>query len=105
MAKNLQGTISITGSEQTDFAQEDTDAGSRVVEVLATKGTGSFNNTLMGFVINVTGPTDTICAWNLDCSITFMNTSSATMRQESNLLLLENLGDILSEDGLPLVQE
>ena len=105
MAKNLQGTISITGSEQTDFAQEDTDAGSRVVECLATKGTGSFDNTLMGFVINVTGPTDTICAWNLDCSITFMSTSTATMRQERNLLLLENLGDILSEDGLPLVQE
>jgi len=104
MAKNVAGTITVTGSEQTDFAQEDTDAGTRTVTVSPTKGTGSFTDQNLGVIIRVTGPASTVCTWNLDCSITFIDIASEEA-SSTDLLLLEDMGYILAEDYLPLEQE
>ena len=105
MVKNLKETITIVGSEQTDFAQEDTDAGTRSVGVVAQKGTGDTSNVITGFAIQCTGPDNTVCAWNLDCSVTYTSIVGYRPRELEDLLLLENLGDILTEDGLNLEQE
>lgn len=105
MVKNLKETITIVGSEQTDFAQEDTDAGTRSVSIVAQKGTGDTSNITTGFVIQCTGPNNTVCAWNLDCSVTYTDIINYRVRELEDLLLLENLGDILSEAGLNLEQE
>ncbi|MAK37194.1 MAG: hypothetical protein CMC15_13660 [Flavobacteriaceae bacterium] len=102
-AKNVNGSLTIRGSEQTDFAQEDTDAGTRTVSVVTAKGGGSFQNNDVGFTIRVTGPTNTVCAWNLDCSITFMDISAGSNYDDH--LLLESMGYILAESGVPLAQE
>ena len=104
MAKNIDGVITVTGSEQTDFAQEDGDAGTRTVAVAGTKGTGGFADISKGLIISVTASAQTVVNWNLDCSITFMDITTQSIGYDDHLLL-ESMGYILAETGQPLGQE
>ncbi len=103
-AKNLDGTIVFSGSEQTDFQEGDADATGRVVSMRAVPGSGELADLDMGLGLRCQGPTGTVINWNLDVTATLMQiTSNHTDR--SNLLLLEDLGDILTEDNEPIEQE
>jgi len=104
VVKNLGGTITASGSEQTDFAQEDADAGTRTVTCSPTKGSGSFTAQNLGVIIRVAAPAETVCTWNLDCSVTFLSIAEEEARS-TDLLLLEDMGYILAEDFVPLQQE
>lgn len=104
VAKNMNGTLSTRSAEQTDFALDDTDVGTRTVSIASAKGTGNWVNADRGFALQVTGPTDTVCSWNLDCSITFMDITTQSVIPD-DFLLLESLGYILAESGQPLGQE
>ena len=105
IAKNIAGTITTTGSEQTDFAQDDADAGVRTLSVGSAKGRDGFNpNDSFGVAISCVGSADRVIAWHLDCSATFMDiTFQAT--ENANLILLEDLGFIETENGDNLEQE
>ncbi|MAK30306.1 hypothetical protein [Acinetobacter sp.] len=105
IAKNINGTITTSGAEQTDFAQADADAGSRSVTVAALKGTGITADQPLGVVIQCTGSANRVVTWHLDCSVTFIDIYSPTINQSSTLLLLENLGFILAENMSELQQE
>ena len=102
-AKNINGTLSTRGAEQTDFALNDTDVGTRTVSIANAKGSGSFSNNELGFAIQVTGPANTVCTWNLDCSITFIDISANSTEEDH--ILLEDMGYILAQSGVPLAQE
>lgn len=105
IAKNIDGTITTTGSEQTDFAQADADAGSRSVTIAAGKGTGGFVDQVLGVGVRCTGPADTVVTWHLDMSVTFMDIASPSQNKSTELLLLEDLGLILTENANNLEQE
>ena len=105
IAKNIGGTITTTGSEQTDFAQDDADAGVRTIAVGAAKGREGFNtNDSFGVAISCTGSADRVIAWHLDCSATFMDITIQA-EENSNLILLESLGFIETENNDNLEQE
>ena len=105
IAKNIDGTITTTGSEQTDFAQADADAGSRSLTIAAGKGTGEFVDQVLGVGVRCTGPADTVVTWHLDMSVTFMDIASPSQNKSTELLLLEDLGLILTENANNLEQE
>ena len=103
-AKNINGTITTSISEQTDFAQNDADAGTRTVALGTTKGNPSIlPNQTLGVSINCTGTANTIMSWNIDVEATFMNASN--MFTTTDVLLLENLGYIETESGIYLQEE
>tara|TARA_R110000823_G_scaffold128867_2_gene256623 strand:- start:1203 stop:4376 length:3174 start_codon:yes stop_codon:yes gene_type:complete len=104
VSKNIGGTITTTGSEQTDFAQDDANIGTRSISVGTVKGRtpGSANHD-SGVFISCTGPADTIVSWHLDCSATFIDLSTSSI--EPKLILLENLGKIMTENSSFLEQE
>ena len=105
VAKNIAGTITTSGSEQTDFAQNDADVGTRTVNVASAKGRAGFNpNDSFGVAITLTATADTIVAWHLDVSATFVNLSAHTAFN-SDLILQENMGYIETEDGNFLEQD
>jgi hypothetical protein len=105
VAKNIGGTITTSGSEQTDFAQNDADVGTRTVNVGSAKGREGFNpNDVFGVAITLTGTVDTVVAWHLDVSATFVNLSSHTAFN-SDLILQENMGYIETENGDFLEQD
>ena len=103
IAKNLGGTITTSGSEQTDFAEGDADIGVRTVSLNTVKGIGGNANRESGVAIQCTGPADTIVSWHLDCSATFVDLTSSSL--ETNLILLENLNKIMTENSNFLEQE
>tara|TARA_R100000951_G_scaffold105338_1_gene99077 strand:+ start:583 stop:3750 length:3168 start_codon:yes stop_codon:yes gene_type:complete len=104
VAKNINGTITTSGNEQTDFAQDDADAGTRTILVSGAKGGADFNPTdTLGVAITCTGSADRVITWHIDCSATFMELSSAT--GEADLILQENLGFILTENNNYLEQD
>ena len=104
VAKNIGGTITTSGSEQTDFAQDDADAGTRSILVSGAKGGADFNpNDTLGVAITCTGSADRVITWHIDCSATYMEMSTAT--SESDLILQENLGFILTQNNNFLEQE
>lgn len=105
VAKNIAGTITTSGSEQTDFAQNDADVGTRTVNVSSAKGRSGFNpNDSFGVAITLTATADTIVAWHLDVSATFVDLSAHTSFN-SDLILQENMGYIETEDGNFLEQD
>jgi hypothetical protein len=105
VSKNLAGVITTTGSEQTDFAQNDGDVGTRTVSVGSSKGRAGFNpNDVFGVAITLTGTTDTVVAWHLDVSATFVNLSNQTAFN-SDLILQENMGYLETEDGQFIEQD
>ena len=105
VAKNIAGVITTSGSEQTDFAQNDGDVGTRTVNVAAAKGREGFNtNEYFGVAITLTGTADTVVAWHLDVSATFVDLSAQTFFN-SDLILQENMGYIETEDGNFLEQD
>jgi len=105
VAKNIAGAITTYGSEQTDFAQEDGDVGTRTVSVASAKGRAGFNpNDAFGVAISLTGTVDTVVAWHLDVSATFVDLSSHTAFNQ-DLILQENMGYIETENGLFLEQD
>lgn len=104
VSKNIGGTITTTGSEQTDFAQDDANIGTRSISIGSVKGReGVGNNATLGVSINCTGPADTVVSWHLDCSATFVDLTSSSV--EPQLILLENLGKIMTENSNFLEQE
>lgn len=104
MSKNILGTITTTGSEQTDFAQADAGIGTRTITIGSVKGIGGIGTDgTYGVSINCTGPVDTIVSWHLDVSATFIDLSSSLA--DSNLILLESLGEILTQNSNTLEQE
>ena len=104
VAKNINGTITTSGNEQTDFAQDDADAGTRTILVSGAKGGADFNpNDTLGVAITCTGSADRVITWHIDCSATFMELSSAL--SEGDLILQENLGFILTENDNYLEQD
>ena len=105
IAKNIDGTITTSGAEQTDFAQSDGDAGTRTVSLAASKGSGSFAEQNLGVVIRCAGSADRVVTWHLDCSVTFIDISNPDQNKSTNLLLLEDLGYILTENSDNLQQE
>ena len=105
VSKNLAGVITTTGSEQTDFAQNDGDVGTRTVTVSTSKGRAGFNpNDVFGVAIKLTGTADTVVAWHLDVSATFVNLSNQTAFN-SDLILQENMGYLETENGEFLEQD
>ena len=105
VAKNIGGTITTSGSEQTDFAQNDADVGTRTVNVAGAKGRPGFNtNNSFGVSITLLATVDTVVAWHLDVSATFVNLSSHTAFN-SELILQENMGYIETENGDFLEQD
>ena len=104
VSKNIGGTITTTGSEQTDFAQDDANIGTRSISIGSVKGReGVGTNATLGVSINCTGPADTVVSWHLDCSATFVDLTSSSV--EPQLILLENLGKIMTENSNFLEQE
>ena len=104
VSKNIGGTITTTGSEQTDFAQDDANIGTRSISIGSVKGrAGVGSNSSLGVSINCTGPADTVVTWHLDCSATFVDLTSSSV--EPQLILLENLGKIMTENSNFLEQE
>jgi hypothetical protein len=104
VAKNINGTITASGNEQTDFAQDDADAGTRTIVVSSVKGGIDFNpNDELGVAITCTGSADRVITWHIDCSATFVDLSTSPI--EEDLLLLENLGFILTENNNYLEQD
>ena len=104
VSKNIGGTITTTGSEQTDFAQDDANIGTRSITVGSVKGrVGVGVDATLGVSINCTGPADTVVSWHLDCSATFVDLTSSSV--EPQLILLENLGKIMTENSNFLEQE
>lgn len=105
VAKNIANTITTSGSEQTDFRQDDGDVGTRTLLVAGAKGQASFNpNDTLGVAITLTGSVDTVVAWHLDCSVTFVDLSGYTALK-SDLILQENMGYIKTENGNFIEQE
>ena len=105
VAKNIAGTITTSGSEQTDFAQNDGDVGTRTVNVASAKGRAGFNpNDEFGVAITLTGTVDTVVAWHLDVSATFVDLSAHTAFNQ-DLILQENMGYIETENGYFLEQD
>ena len=106
VAKNIAGTITTSlQSEQTDFAQNDADAGTRTVNVSSAKGRPGFNpNDSFGVAITLTGTVDTVVAWHLDVSATFVDLSAHTAFNQ-DLILQENMGYIETENGYFLEQD
>jgi hypothetical protein len=105
VAKNIAGTITTSGSEQTDFAQNDGDVGTRTVNVSSAKGRAGFNpNDAFGVAITLTGTVDTVVAWHLDVSATFVDLSAHTAFNQ-DLILQENMGYIETENGNFLEQD
>ena len=105
VAKNIAGVITTSGSEQTDFAQDDADVGTRTVNVASAKGRPGFNpNSAFGVAILLTGTVDTVVAWHLDVSATFVDLSAHTSFN-SDLILQENMGYIETENGDFLEQD
>ena len=104
IAKNLDGVVTQSGSEQTDFAEGDADIGVRTVSLAITKGrTGVGTDQTLGVALQCTGPVDTVVSWHLDCSATFIDLSASSI--ESDLILLENLGKIMTENSNFLEQD
>jgi len=105
MAKNIDGTITTSGGEVSDFAQDDADAGIRRVSIASAVGRLDFNTTDdFGVEISCEGSADRVITWHLDCSATFMSIS--TYEQfTSDGLLLENMGFILTENNSILEEE
>jgi len=104
VSKNIEGTITTTGSEQTDFAQDDANIGTRSISIGSVKGRAGFGtNATLGVSINCSGPADTVVSWHLDCSATFVDLTSSSV--EPQLILLENLGKIMTENSNFLEQE
>ena len=105
VAKNIGGTITTSGNEQTDFRQDDGDVGTRTLLVAGAKGSASTNpNDTLGVAITLTGSADTVVAWHLDCSVTFVDLSGYTAFT-SDLILQENMGYIETENGNFIEQE
>ena len=105
VAKNIAGTITTSGSEQTDFAQNDGDVGTRTVNVSSAKGRAGFNpNDEFGVAITLTGTVDTVVAWHLDVSATFVDLSAHTAFNQ-DLILQENMGYLETENGNFLEQD
>tara|TARA_R110000851_G_scaffold118005_3_gene245084 strand:+ start:2551 stop:5733 length:3183 start_codon:yes stop_codon:yes gene_type:complete len=105
VAKNIANTITTSGNEQTDFRQDDGDVGTRTLSVAGAKGQTSFNpNDTLGVAISLTGSVDTVVAWHLDCSVTFVDLSGYTAFN-SDLILQENMGYIETENGNFIEQE
>ena len=99
IARNVGGTITTSGTEQTDFAQSNGTIGTRTVNVASAKGRpGQNTNNEMGLAIVLTGTADTVIAWHLDCSATFIDLSSYAAFN-SDLILLENMGYLETESG------
>ena len=105
VSKNIAGTITTSVSEQTDFAQNDADVGTRTVNVSSAKGRPGFNpNDAFGVAITLTGTVDTVVAWHLDVSATFVDLSAHTAFN-SELILQENMGYLETENGDFLEQD
>lgn len=105
VAKNIANTITTSGNEQTDFRQDDGDVGTRTLSVAGAKGQTSFNpNDTLGVAITLTGSADTVVAWHLDCSVTFVDLSGYTAFN-SDLILQENMGYLETENGNFIEQE
>ena len=105
IAKNIGGTITTTGSEQTDFAQDDADAGTRTISVGLAKGRVEFNpSDSFGLEIFCSGSADRVIAWHLDISATFIDIAFQAA-SNSDLILLESLGFIETENSNNLEQE
>jgi len=105
VAKNIAGVITTSGSEQVDFAQDDADIGTRTLNVTSAKGRDGFNpNDAFGVAITLTGTVDTVVAWHLDVSATFVDLSAHTAFNQ-DLILQENMGYLETEDGNFLEQD
>ena len=104
VSKNIAGTITTSGSEQTDFAQDDANIGTRSISIGVVKGMPGFGiDEIVGVSINCTGPADTVVSWHLDCSATFVNLQNSSI--EPQLILLEDLGKIMTQNSNFLEQE
>ena len=104
VSKNIAGTITTSGSEQTDFAQDDANIGTRSISIGVVKGMPGIGiDEIVGVSINCTGPADTVVSWHLDCSATFVNLQDSSI--EPQLILLEDLGKIMTQNSNFLEQE
>ena len=75
LVKNVDGVISIVGgSEQVDFREKDTDAGTRTIDIVAAAGKTGFAGN-RGVDIQCTGPDRSVIAWHLDCEVTYIDFS------------------------------
>ena len=104
MVKNVDGTITVNtdGGEQLDFRQADTDAGTRTIDVVSTGGKAGFAGD-QGVNITCTGPADSILAWHLDCSVTYVDFGFP--KTLTNLILTEGGDFLITEGGDNLEQE
>ena len=75
LVKNVGGTSSVVGgSEQVDFQEADTDAGTRTVSMVGSAGKTGFAGN-RGVDIQCTGPAKSVIAWHLDCEVTYVDFS------------------------------
>ena len=62
------------GSEQVDFQEADTDAGTRTVSMVGSAGKTGFAGN-RGVDLQCTGPAKSVIAWHLDCEVTYVDFS------------------------------
>ena len=100
LVKNVGGVISIVGgSEQLDFQEKDTDAGTRTIDIVGSAGKTGFAGN-RGVDIQCTGPSECVVAWHLDCEVTYVDFSyTKAIVINSELILQENMGYIETENG------
>jgi len=103
LVKNVGGTITIVGgSEQTDFQEKDSDAGTRTIDIVGAAGKTGFAGN-RGVNIVCTGPANSVLSWHLDCEVTYLDIGFT--KTLDNLILTENYEYLTTENGNYLEQE
>mgnify|MGYP003640912456 CR=1 FL=1 len=97
LVKNVSGTITVnaSGGQQTDFQQADADAGTRTIDVTGVEGKTGFAGT-RGVTIECTGPADSVCAWHLDCDVTYFDFAFTESLHDN--LFTESMANMLTEN-------
>ena len=103
LVKNVEGTITVVGgSEQTDFQEKDSDAGTRTIDVVGVAGKTGFAGN-RGVNIVCTGPANSVLSWHLDVEVTYIDIGFT--KNLDNLILTENYEYLTTENGNYLEQE
>ena len=103
LVKNVEGTITVVGgSEQTDFQEKDSDAGTRTIDVVGVAGKTGFAGN-RGVNIVCTGPSNSVLSWHLDVEVTYIDIGFT--KNLDNLILTENYEYLTTENGNYLEQE
>jgi hypothetical protein len=103
LVKNVGGTITVVGgSEQTDFQEKDSDAGTRTIDIVGAAGKTGFAGN-RGVNIQCTGPSNSVLSWHLDCEVTYMDIGFT--KTLDNLILTEDYEYLTTENNFYLEQE